>query len=678
MMSAFSQSGVVETIHGVEVSDPYRWLEDRQRSETLDWLNRQQYLCNRYFSRSKNYTRLKRIVYDTLSVDVIDQVARVGRSLFFRKQTRGQEQAAIWVRREDEDEDRLLLDPAEVGSSIAAEILRISFNGLFLAYSVRSSGSDAMETRIMDVERGVTLPDRLPLSHLRGFEFDTCAKGFYYCVEPIGGTQVLSIKHHQFGDTSYDDTLVFSIPRSEYRRLVLASSNGTLAALVTQSIGANKVQDLFVTNELGTTPWKPVYTGMVKRMWPLFAQGRIFLFDQDGALNGRIVEIIGEDFSTRVVVPEAPSTLQRCSVMQGCLLLTYLADRRTRIERWSIDGNYEGTIALPAGESVEVLPSLSDSSQSLFLRRESYTDAPCIWETSLAKPLALEQLRWTAFHEKSSANVLEHWYTSRDGTRIPMVLLEPARKRFLGARPVILTGYGGFGAAELPRFSRLARILIDLGATIARPSIRGGSEFGEEWHRAATRSKRQVAIDDFLAAADWLCSENISDESNLCIMGSSNGGLLVAAAVTQRPDLFRAVLCIGPLTDMVRYERFDQAFKWRDEYGSVEDVKEFLALLSYSPYHNIEDPVNYPAMLFVTGDADDRCNAAHARKMAAALQGRTAQHQPILVDHAQGWGHVPTLSLSERVEALSRKVAFLCDQLGITVPGGETGDVLIS
>jgi prolyl oligopeptidase len=221
----------------------------------------------------------------------------------------------------------------------------------------------------------------------------------------------------------------------------------------------------------------------------------------------------------------------------------------------------------------------------------------------------------------------------------------------------------------------LAKILVELGATIARPSIRGGSEFGKEWHQAATRGQKQTAIDDFLAAARWLLSEGHADKGCLAIMGSSNGGLLVAASAVQRPELFAAVVCTGPLTDMVRYERFDHASRWTDEYGTVEDAEEFRTLFSYSPYHNVKDTVDYPAMLFVTGDADDRCNPAHVRKMAAALQERAAQQHPIIVDHGQKWGHFPTLSLSERVEALSRKIAFLCEQLDIHFPEGVNSDL---
>jgi prolyl oligopeptidase len=674
-MTTFAHGEVVEVIHGIEVKDRYRWLEDRRLPETQEWLSRQEHICDRYFSQNRLYGQLKGIVRNTLSVEVVDQAARVGNDLFVRKHAKGQEQAAIWVRIGGENQDRLLVDPAAIGPCISVSILRISSSGSMLAYSVRSSGTDAMEIRIIDVESGVTLPDRIPLSYTRGFEFDMNGRGFYYCSEPVNGIQDPSIKHHRFGASSSDDISVFSIPWSEHRRLVLRSDAGSLSALVTEAAGAGMVQDLFITAEATISAWKAVYIGVQKRISPLIVQERVFLLDREGARNGRIVELKEGSEPPCIVVPEGPHAIQRCSVIQGHFLISYLVDRQTRIERWSVDGKCDGALVLPSGGSIEVLSPLSSRSSSLFFLHESYTEAPNLWEINFADGHGLAPRQWTVSEERVCATARECWYTSLDGTRVPMMLLEPAEKRLSGAGPVILTGYGGFGAAETPRFSRFTKLMIEFGATIARPCIRGGSEFGEEWHRSATRTRRQTSIDDFLSGAEWLCSEGITDARHLAIMGSSNGGLLVMAAAMQRPDLFEAVLCVGPLLDMVRYERFDYASRWKDEYGTVEDAEEFRALLAYSPYHNVKGTVDYPATLFVSGDADDRCNPAHVRKMSAALQDRTVQSHPIIVDYAQQWGHVPTLSLSERTEALARKIAFLCEQLDVTIPGGAC-DVL--
>jgi prolyl oligopeptidase len=230
-----------------------------------------------------------------------------------------------------------------------------------------------------------------------------------------------------------------------------------------------------------------------------------------------------------------------------------------------------------------------------------------------------------------------------------------------------MTSYGGFCMPVTPQYSVLALIMMEFGAVFALPHIRGGGDFGRSWHDAGRARNRPTAISDFIAAAEWLCAVGITVPDKLAIFGGSNSGLLVGAAMTQRPHLFRAVLSIAPLLDMVRYERFDQAVKWQREYGSVEIREDFHALYAYSPYHHIEESVDYPATLFVSGDNDDRCNPAHVRKMAAYLQDRPAQSNPILVDHSAERGHSPMLPLSIRIDALARRLAFLCVELGIEV-----------
>jgi prolyl oligopeptidase len=236
---------------------------------------------------------------------------------------------------------------------------------------------------------------------------------------------------------------------------------------------------------------------------------------------------------------------------------------------------------------------------------------------------------------------------------------------------VIMTSYGGFGVSTTPTFSVLVAIMLEFGAVLAIPNIRGGSELGHGWHEAARRRKRQVSFTDFICAAEWLCNEGITAPRHIAIFGGSNSGLLVEAVAVQRPDLFGAVLCIAPILDMLRYERFDQARKWRHEYGSVEDPEDFAALLAYSPYHNVRADVNYPSTLFVTGDEDDRCNPAHVRKMAARLQDNKGQLNPILVDYSSERGHLPVMPLSFRIQALARRVAFLCKELNILMTLGD-------
>jgi prolyl oligopeptidase len=668
-MTTVPQGGTIDLIHGVEVRDPYRWLEDRQLHDTQEWIKKQQKLCDQYFLQNKFCSPLRQVVADALAVEVIDQAASAGERVFLRKQTSGQEQAAIWVQSVTETEDRLLVDPSIFGSNVSVGIIRVSSDGAFLAYAVRSCGSDAAEIRIVDVETRETLADRLPRSYVRSFTFADRKKGFYYCTEPMSGAETLCIKHHRFGESSTNDVTLFSVPWAKHRRLALLSSCGTLAAVVMESDGLEMVHELYIATEDNSSDWRPLYTGARGKIWPILARGQVYRLDRENTRNGRILQLLDGDKSFRVVVPERPDPIQRCLVTKEGFVVTYLIDRQPRIERWSAEGTLRMVLDLPPGKSIEILPSYSEHSSSLFFLHESYTDAPVLSEIDLSKERRTDPTQRTLTDEKSQATVRELWYTSRDGTQIPMSLLEPTRMNLPGIQPVILSAYGGFGTPELPRYSRFAKIMADLGVKIAKPSIRGGSEFGEAWHNSAIKRHKQTSVDDLLAAAEWLCSEGITDQRHLAIMGASNGGLLVAAAAVQRPDLFKAVICTGPLTDMLRYERFDDAWKWRGEYGTAENAEDFHALLAYSPYHSVKDNVDYPAILFITGDSDDRCNPAHVRKMVAALQHREAQRHLVIVDYGEQWGHVPTLSLMDRVEALDRKISFLCDQLDVPFSG---------
>jgi prolyl oligopeptidase len=450
---------------------------------------------------------------------------------------------------------------------------------------------------------------------------------------------------------------------------VLIADDDRLGALVSNLDGHHTVLDLYVGNQGSLPEWKAIFRNMRSRAWPFLCGNRVFLYTRENAENGMIVELTGDGEQFRVIVPESSYPVQQHTALRDSLLVSHLLNGHMKIDQWSLTGSFLRTLDLPTRGSIQILPTYSSNASSAFALLESYTEAPRLVECGRPDLGSSITTRPASSSHRNYQNVKECSYTSRDGTTIPMVLLEPLYHHTAGVRPVILTGYGGFGVPELPRFSHLSNLMVELGAIVARPRIRGGSDFGEQWHTAATKRNRQTAIDDFIAAAEWLCLQGITDAQHLAIIGGSNAGLLVSAAMTQRPELFRAIICIGPLLDMIRYERFDQAARWRREYGTVEDADDFRALLSYSPYHNVKHTVDYPEVLFVTGDSDDRCNPAHVRKMAALLQGRLSQRKPVLVDHSPQWGHIPTLTLDERVTALARKAAFLCQTLGLSIPG---------
>jgi prolyl oligopeptidase len=400
---------------------------------------------------------------------------------------------------------------------------------------------------------------------------------------------------------------------------------------------------------------------------PFFARGELFAYTDFSAPNFRIVGIALDDPDPthwRDVVPQSDCRIQQFTVAGDRIFVTLVDHFSTQIEVFGIkDGERKDVPFSPHG-TIDLL-NPTNRADSLFY---SYT--------SIAQPTAVhcystrekKSCLWQEPNvpfDPSFIAVEETSYPSKDGTSIPLFLA--ARKDLLhsGPLPTFLTGYGGFGSCVTPRFTAFSAFLIEQGLLFAVPALRGGSELGEQWHRAGKRENRQNSFDDFIAAAEWLISEGRSARGRIAIGGGSNAGLLVGTTITQRPDLFSAAICLGPLLDMTRYHLLDFAAGWAEEYGSPEDKQDFHYLLGYSPYHHVQDGGDYPAVLLISGDADTRCNPMHARKMAARLQAANRSEHPILLDYKTNWGHTPVQPLSAKIDALTDRLAFICHELEI-------------
>jgi prolyl oligopeptidase len=323
-------------------------------------------------------------------------------------------------------------------------------------------------------------------------------------------------------------------------------------------------------------------------------------------------------------------------------------------------------LPIKEGSSIRLSPSRIDSDE-LIAEEESFIEPITI---SCYSPATGERTLWARRgvpFESASYTHTQVWYSSKDGTRVPMFLMGRPDVLESGPHPTILTSYGVSGVSMTPQFSVFVAFLVERGCLFALPNIRGGSEFGADWHNAAKGRNRQRSFDDFLAAAEWLIESGRAIPDRLGIFGGSNSGLLVGAALTQRPDLFRAVVCMVPLLDMLRYHRFDAAFVWRNEFGTADDPEDFRALANYSPYHRVRTGVPYPATMIVSGDSDNSCNPLHARKMTARLQAATSSPYPVILDYGKYRGHSPVLPLTERIEALTDRMAFLSEQLQLNV-----------
>lgn len=661
---------VEDLIHGVMVHDPYRWLEDRNLPETAAWIREQQHRCEAYFAACPGIEMLERRVREYLDVEVVDQPSRVADLYFYRKRSKGEEQASIYVRDAATAEERLLFDPSMEGSFTSVGIHRISENGKLLAFEIKRGGDDRKEIHVVNVESSQILPNCVSLGYARGFAFTLEGDGYLYAQETDDSSGEDTIRLHRFGEQG-EDEIVFRVPQTAGSRLVLIANALHLGAVWLRPQGtAEMLADFSIAHQNEARNWARVFTEKRLPYNPILCHGRILALVETESKSSKLIELSIDGEELRTLVPEKHIPIRQFAITQDRIYISYLEGGIPSIDVWDFDGHQFAPVDLPANGAIQMLPVSTQQAVGFFYAFESFDTPPAIYEFDpLTNTSKLWHQRGPA-HRSFRSHVREVRVGSKDGTAIPLTLVTGNRDRNGHPTPVIMTSYGGFGVSMTPQFSVLVSIMMELGVTFALPHIRGGGEFGKAWHDAGRARNRQTAIDDFIAVAGWLREQGVTTSPQLGIFGGSHSGLLVGAAMTQRPDMFGAVLCIAPLLDMVRYEHFDQAVKWRREYGTAEDTEDFHALYGYSPYHRIAEDVNYPATMFVSGDKDDRCNPAHARKMAAHLQSRTAQRSAVIVDYSEERGHSPVLPLSVRIEALTRRIAFLCRELQITLPNG--------
>lgn len=668
-MSAFLPEPVIEVQHGRLVIDPFRWLEDRSSDRTVAWIEEQALNHAAYFALLEDLQAVRSRVSSLLNGDTFDQLVRLEHQLFYRRRRINQEQGCICVVDGDASQERILVDPAPRGRFASVAIHRISDDGSLLAYELKRGGTDSKEIHVVAVRDGRELTDPLPAGLARGLVFAPNGSGFYYSHDRVESVGEHSICFRQFRDGS-QDVVLLRRPRTLRSRLLLGGDDVHLsAAYIWEDRAALRV-DLHLGPYSRQPLWQNSFAGRSAPYWPIVHKGRIFVWSEDGAPNGKVIELAADGSILRAVVPESEAPIHQVARVADRFFVRYLLKRQWVIRSWTLDGIRAEDISLPERGTVQILPVLSNRAQSLFYSYESFTEPLQVWEQPMGgrkARIVCQPSATLGLHDLRIDEVTVH---SRDGADIPMTMVMRCDVEPMHSHVAIMTSYGGFGVPMTPQFSVLVALLVECGAIFAVPSIRGGGDFGRTWHESGRRRQRQVAIDDFLSAAEHVSTWNTTSSRSIGIFGGSNSGLLVAAAMTQRPNLFRAVLCIAPLLDMVRHEQFDRACKWRDEYGSVADPEDFVALYNYSPYHRVQADVNYPAVLFVTGDCDNRCNPAHVRKMAARLQSRAVQTNPVLVDYSAERGHSPVLPLSTRTDALSRRVAFLAHELGLSVSFG--------
>jgi prolyl oligopeptidase len=573
----------------------------------------------------------------------------------------------------------VLVDPAQrgTGDSTAVGIVAISDDGRLLAYSVRQGGTDHCALEILDVENGIVLPDGLPGGFCTGFVFAGDGSGFYYSHRELHDHRpnYRAVYWHGLGlDRSRDEEMFLAGEQLNLLVGVLHSAEANVLAYPVYSIGKLRRTSLYLQKPVHGSGRPVCLLQDIEGCFiPFFAQNRLLAYTDFAAPNFRIVDIDIESPNPAYwhdVVPETSRRIQQFAVAGDQIFVTRVNCFTTDLEVFRLRSGNESETVVSSHGSINLLNSTVKSNK-LFYGQTSIDQPASIhcYDTRQKQLFTCEE-RDVPF-EGSEIEVEEVMYPSRDHLMVPLLLA--ARRDRINSRPLptFLSGYGGFGTCVAPRFTAFATFLMDQGFLFAVPALRGGSELGEQWHRAAMRGKRQNSYDDFTAAAEWLIAEGRAVPDRIAIGGGSNAGLLVGVAITQRPDLFRAAICLGPLLDMARYHLFDFAAGWTDEYGSPDDEQDCEMLLNYSPYHGVRNGIAYPAVLLISGDADTRCNPMHARKMTARLQAATASEYPVLLDYRSTWGHTPVQPLSRRVEALADRLAFVCSELGVEVESGR-------
>jgi prolyl oligopeptidase len=663
---------VTEVLHGVSVTDPYRWLEEQDSPRTRRWIEEQTQYARCYLDNLPGRQTIRKRIREFLAVETYDSVQKAGNRYFFRKRLPDQEQPSIYLREGADGEDRLVLDPAQLGTGkyTAVKPLRVSPDGRLLLYEIKQGGERTGTFALLDIETRTTLPDVLPRGYLRGFVFALDGKSFYYVHEPVDSKRPFyrAAYRHVLGTGQDNDEEVFSAGKGEKMRLCLISEGSRLGFLVYKSFAKTRTE--FYLRALHSSSSTQTFVASADCILsPLLVSGRILALTDRDAPNLRIVELRlrgKKETEWAEIVPESDARINQWLVTRDRIFVSYVRESGTEVCIFDFSGKKTGELPLPQDQSIRFL-SCSAENEELLFEAESFAEPIGIWRYSdgVDRP-AMWAKRIVPLDTANYVHI-KISYPSKDGAQIPMFLF--GRRDVLegGCHPTIMTSYGGFGVPMTPQFSVFVAFLVERGCLFALPRIRGGSEFGADWHLAAKRRNRQAAYDDFLSAAERLIASGWTRPDKLAIFGGSNSGLLVGAAMTQRPDLFRAVVCMVPMLDMLRYHLFDNAHLWRDEYGTIEDPDDFAALVKYSPYHQVREGVRYPATMIVSGDSDRNCNPLHARKMTARLQAANSSEGLVFLDYHNFRGHSPVLPLSERIEGLTDRMAFLCDQLGLPI-----------
>jgi prolyl oligopeptidase len=669
----------VDTYHGVQVPDPYRWLEDDNSAETAAWVKAQNAVTFGYLEkipyRGKVLDRLTRLYnYPKYSAPT-----RRGEHYFFTKNDGLQNQSVHYVQKGLDGTPDVLIDPNTLSPDGTTRLAQFSLSkdGRYAVVGLSKGGSDWQDYRVMEIATRKMLPDELKWVKVSGASW--AGNGFFYSryPEPEKGKE-LSTKNenhqvyfHAVGTPQSADLLVFEDPKNPQRfHGVRTTEDERFAILTVSDRGKGKDGNALLLRDLskGEKTWRPVVAEITDSQYAVLENvgDKLLLQTNHRAPNEKVVLIDParpEEAHWTVVLPERPEPLQSAGTAGGKLFATYLKDVSARTYVYSLDGKLENEVELPGLGAVGGFGGRSDDKWD-FYTYTSFNYPPTIFRYDIATKKS-SVFRETAIpgFKAEDYDVKQVFFPSKDGTTIPMYLVHRKGLVLDGRNPTLMYGYGGFNVPTSPGFSALRIALLEQGFVYASVNLRGGSEYGEKWHEAGMKLKKQNVFDDFIAAGEWLIANKYSSRDRLAIQGGSNGGLLVGAVLNQRPDLFGAAIPQVGVMDMLRFHTFTIGWNWIADYGSSDNAEEFKALYAYSPLHNIKAQ-HYPPTLITTADHDDRVVPAHSFKYAATLQEKQAGRAPVLIRIETMSGHGAS-NTRKQLETTADIYAFLFRNLGV-------------
>jgi prolyl oligopeptidase len=668
---------VSDVLHGVKIADPYRWLEDEKSPEVQAWMKAQDEFTRAELAKLPGRESIVKRLEELLYYDAISAPAHYKKRSFYTRKHADKEKTIVYWREGDKGQEKVLFDP-NAWSKDGTKGLGgwwPSQDGRYVAYNIKENNADESVMHVYDVVTGKDLADVIPGTKYAGASWTPDAKGFYYTWVPEPSSEVsvadrpgfAEVRFHRLGEAPAKDAVIYPATHNAETFLSGELSRDGHWLLATVQHGWNSSDVYFKDARKPSTAWVPLAVGLEATFNVAMWRDRFYVTTNDGAPRYRVFKVdpkTPDRKAWREIVPESDATLERTAVVGEHLALTYLRNAASELELRDLEGKPARKVALPGiGTSLGLVGNPDED--TAYFAFTSFTEPQLIYKASIKTGKIEEWARIKIPVDTSGMVTDQIFYPSKDGTKISMFIIHKKDAVKDGKHPTLLYGYGGFNVNLTPGFASTRAFWLEQGGVYAIPNLRGGGEYGEDWHRAGMKLNKQNVFDDFLSAADALVKEGWTSPEHLAIQGGSNGGLLVGAAMTQAPEKFKAVICGVPLLDMIRYHLFGSGKTWIPEYGSAEDATEFKAIAAYSPYRKAVEggPVKYPALFMDSADHDDRVDPMHARKFIAAIRQNQAGPAQVLLRIERNAGHGGADLVKQQVARAADQFAFLLSLL---------------